>query len=120
MIYNPTLKELKIFAKEDDTDKREYKNDTFVCTEFTNTFVKNFAEKGYFSCITILTFENKNIGHAIVAINTSDYGLVYVEPQSYKIIYSLEVGDNYCKKVNWNCNFIIKKISNCFEIKVKS
>ena len=71
--------------------------------------MKNFTEKDHFSCITILTFENEKFGHIIIAVNTSDYGLVYVEPQSDKIIYSLEIGDDYCKKVNWNCNLIIKK-----------
>ena len=115
-LTNPSMEELEQFIYEDDTDKKEYKNKTFECTEFANTFVKNFAEKGYFSCVAYVLFENS--AHAIVAVNTTDYGLVYVEPQADKIIYDLNVNENYCEKLNWACNWKIEKISSCFEVKV--
>jgi predicted Holliday junction resolvase-like endonuclease len=53
-LTNPSMEELRRFIEEDNTDKLEYKNKTFTCLEFANTFVRNFASKGYFSCATYL------------------------------------------------------------------
>jgi len=117
-LVNPSLEELRRFIIEDDTNTFKWRNYTFTCTEFTNTFVKRFRERGYYSCPSYIEFSNENGAHMIVAVNTTDYGLVYVEPQSDVIIYNLNVGDNYCEKVDWNCKWIIGKISNCFEVKV--
>ncbi len=108
---NPTFEELVKFIKEDNTDKLEYSKD-FTCINFANTFVKRFREKGYYSCVVDIEFENT--AHAIVVVNTSDRGIVYIEPQNDKIIFDLKVGDNYCEKVGWYCNWVIKRIVDCF------
>ncbi len=78
-------------------------------------FISNFLEESFFSCATELEFDD-NTGHILVSINTSDKGLVFVEPQSDDILYDLEVGEDYCKRLNWNCESIIIGISNCFEV----
>jgi uncharacterized protein YoxC len=111
-IVNPPYSELVQFIVEDRTDAMAYTNNSFVCTDFANMFIANFKKKGYYSCFTELVFEEG--AHAIVAVNTTDRGLMYVEPQSDGIIMSLKVGENYCSKVDWDCYWEIKYIKSCF------
>jgi len=117
---NPTYEELVNFVKEDNTNELKYISEgyRFVCTDFANTFIKHFRERGYYSCEVdlYLVESGEEIGHTIVAVNTSDRGVVYIEPQNDKIIFSLNVGDNYCEKVGWNCYARIIKISDCFNV----
>jgi len=118
-LVNPTYEQLCDFVITDKTNNLEWE-ENFDCTEFSNHFIRNFAKEGFFSCTTEITFEDDG-GHIIVAVNTSDRGLFYVEPQSDRIILGdeLEVGENYCDIVNWRCDWedTIKKISSCFELK---
>ena len=113
-LKNPTLKILKEFIEKDDTDNYKYIKGKFTCINFANEFVKNFAKEGYYSCVTIIFFDHNNFSHALVAVNTRDVGLVYVEPQSDDILYDLKVGDDYCEKVRWNCSWKIERIVSCF------
>ena len=118
-LVNPTFHQLWYFVLRDDTDLLEWEED-FDCTEFSNHFIRNFAKEGFYSCTTEITFEDDG-GHIIVAVNTSDRGLFYVEPQSDRIIPGdkLRVGEDYCDIVNWRCDWedTIKKISSCFKLK---
>jgi hypothetical protein len=111
-IKTPTLQILKDFIKEDDTDKMKYIEGKFECADFSYRFMMNFLRKGYFSCVSYIAF--KDLAHAIVAVNTTDYGIVYVEPQKDIIIYDLKVGDDYCEKVDWNCHLPIERIIDCY------
>lgn len=119
-LVNPPYSELVQFIVEDRTDSESYieENNRFVCTDFTNMFIRNFAKKGYFSCLTVISFssEGKDMAHALVAVNTTDRGLVYVEPQHDGIIMNLKIGENYCSKFDWNCYWEIKNIKSCFNI----
>jgi hypothetical protein len=111
-LVNPSYSELVSFVAEDLTDTLVY-TDYFTCVDFSNTFVRNFRNKGYYSCVAYVEFEKG--AHDFVAVNTTDMGVLYVEPQNDAIIYSLKVGDNYCAKVGWDCNYVIKKLSSCFQ-----
>jgi hypothetical protein len=114
-LVNPSYSELIHFIAEDTTNTKTYVKGKFVCTDFSNTFIANFRNKGYYSCLAELDFEDK--AHAIVAVNTTDRGLVYVEPQTDQIIYKIDLGDNYCSLVGWDCYWKIEKISSCFEVR---
>ena len=120
-LLKPTYKQLKSFVLRDDTDLLEWEED-FDCTEFSNRFVDNFAKEGFFACTTELNLiiDGEEAGHIIVAVNTKDKGLYYVEPQSDFILPAddLQVGKNYCSIVDWDCNWEITKISSCFELKL--
>jgi len=109
----PSYKIVKQFMMKDDTDKLTWSDD-FDCSEFSRRFIANFRKQGYFACVTELDFNDS--AHDIVAINTSDKGIIFVEPQSDEIITQeeLQVGVNYCDLVNWYCDWRITKISNCF------
>ena len=116
-LINPTYRQLENFVLRDDTNLLEWSED-FDCTEFSYTFIKNFAKEGFYSCSAEIDFIDG--AHVIVAVNTTDKGLYYVEPQSDIIIpaYKLQVGKNYCSIGNWDCNWEITKISSCFELKI--
>ena len=120
-LLKPTYKQLKSFVLRDDTDLLEWEED-FDCTEFSNRFIDNFAKEGFFACTTELNLiiDGEEAGHIIVAANTKDKGLYYVEPQSDSVFPAdeLQVGKNYCSIVDWNCNWEITKISSCFELKL--
>ncbi len=116
-VVNPYFSELLEFIRKDPTESNEW-SEEYDCTEFSNTFVRNFEKEGYFSCVVELNLYDgiEEFGHMIVAVKTQDVGLVYVEPQSDDIIYgsNLRVGENYCDLVGWDCYWEITKISSCF------
>jgi len=118
-LINPTFKQLKRFIRTDKTDENEWKDD-YDCSEFSYEFVRNFAEEGYNSGTTELTLieDNEEFGHIIVAVNTTDKGFIFVEPQTDDIIKDINVNDDYCDLVNWDCRWIITKISSKFELKI--
>jgi len=120
ILYFPDYNQLNYFINLDDIDQYLYDDESFDCTEFSNLFVKRFADKGFFSCTAELNLlsNNKSFGHIIVAVYTLDKGLFYVEPQTDMIISDkdLILNTNYCNLVSWSCNWTIKKVSSCFGV----
>jgi hypothetical protein len=118
---NPTYAELLAFISSDTTDRNSFSN-SFDCTEFSNTFIKSFATKGYFACTTELNFATSDgifSGHILVAVQTSDNGLIYVEPQNdlWFPASELKLGDNYCSILGCDLKYDkISKISSCFSL----
>ena len=115
-ITYPTYNEVLNFIQEDDTDKIPFNetNYSFICTDYTNRFISNFRKKGFYACETILYFPNHQ-SHSIVAINTTDKGVIFIEPQNDQIIFNLRIGDNYCDYINQDCNWTILSIKHCFQ-----
>jgi len=116
MIYNPSLNLLENFLKLDNTSEYKYTSD-FRCSSFSSMLVNHLRNHHIFGCMTSVWFFDGK-GHSIVAVNTSDYGVVFVEPQSDKIIMNLTPGQNYCDRVGWVCkdkaDWKIEKIIDCF------
>ena len=113
--YSPTLSEVKEVIKNNKIENMEYDDEAFNCVEFSNNLVKAFQEAKIYSCVTELWFEEG--AHANVVVNTSDRGIIYIEPQDDKIIYNLEIGDDYCDKVDWNCeqeDWELTHIKHCY------
>ena len=111
--YTPTIIEVKKLIKNNKIENKEYDDETFNCVEFTNNLVRAFRNEKIYSCATELWFEEGG-AHAIVAIETEENGVIYIEPQDDTIIYSLKVGDDYCDKVNWDCDWEITHIKSCY------
>lgn len=107
-----TLEEILNFLTNDDTDKFNY-SENFTCVDFSNMLISKLRRKGVFSCIVYLEFDKG--AHAIVSVNTTDKGVIYIEPQTDQIIYQLKLGEDYCKITNMGCNWIIKYIKSCFD-----
>ena len=83
ILRDPTYKEVVTFLEQDKTDKNEYVDDTYgvyVCSHFARDVCNNAEEEGLRCAFVDLRYSDG--GHAIIAFDTIDEGLVYFEPQS--------------------------------------
>ena len=91
-IKDPTYKQMMDFIKEDKTDKRQYIKGEYVCENFAMD-VCNHAEEEGIRCAYV-TIHYPDGGHAIVAFNTIDKGLIYIESQSDELVEPV-IGEHY-------------------------
>ena len=96
-IKDPTYKEMLRFLEDDDTDEAEYITGEYECIEFT-TDLCNRAEEKDIRCAYVSVRFPGGRGHAIVAFNTIDKGLIYIEPQ-YDDLVEIEIGKPFRKCV---------------------
>lgn len=67
------------FLKADPTDRNQYVVGQYVCSNFAED-VHNHAEAVGIRCSIVgLNFADSNVGHALVAFNTTDKGLVFID-----------------------------------------
>jgi hypothetical protein len=112
---NPTHAEVVSLVRRNKIDEVPYNEDTFNCVEYSFGLFNAFLEEKIHSCVTWIIFDvDAEASHAIVAVNTSDKGVIYIEPQTDKIIYEMNLGDNYCDLVNWDCDWELTKIQSCY------
>ena len=95
-IKDPAYKQLMSFIKEDKTDKEQYIEDEYVCENFAMDVCNN-AEKEGIRCAYVIIHYPEG-GHTIVAFNTIDKGLIYIEPQSDELV-NPRIGKHYYKCV---------------------
>jgi len=93
-IQDPTYKQVTKFLKEDRIDKKNYKEGIYVCSHFARDVCNNAEAEGLRCAYVGLVFQEG--GHAIIAFNTIDEGLVYFEPQSDEIVTPV-IGKQYYK-----------------------
>ncbi len=96
-IKDPTYREMMSFLRADDTDKADYVKGEYECTEFATDLCNSVEEEGIRCAYVTLKFPGGN-GHAIVAFNTVDKGLIYIEPQ-YDDLVRVEIGKYFYKCV---------------------
>jgi hypothetical protein len=112
---NPTHTEVVSLVRRNKIDEVPYDDDNFNCVEYSFGLIKGFLEEKIHACITWIIFdEEAEASHAIVAVNTSDKGVIYIEPQEDKIIYNMDMKDNYCDLVNWDCDWELTEIKSCY------
>jgi len=112
--FRPTLKQVEKVIQKNKINEVIYDEDNFNCAEYSFGLIQAFRDEKIYSCIVWLVF-NDDTAHAIVAVETFDYGIIYIEPQDDNIItYGLDKNDNYCDVVNWDCDWKIEKIKSCF------
>ena len=109
-----TLSEVKEFIKNDPTDEYIYTDET-ACLDYAYTLVRHFIDHGIYACVVYILF--RDTAHTLVAVNTTQ-GVVYIEPQEDRIIYSLKIGEDYCKKLGWWCegDMRIRRVVDCFNV----
>ena len=94
VLRDPTYQEVKAFIAADTTNSNAYVNDTYVCEDFSKD-VKTHAMQHKFRCAYVsIRFYDGNGAHAIVAFNTTDRGIIYIEPQSDEEV-NLRAGYHY-------------------------
>lgn len=91
-LRDPSYGEMFRFLRLDKTDRTEYVEGEYECVNFASDFIKNAFERGYHCYFVYLDFQESS--HAIVAFNTTDHGLIYVEPQ-YDEIMKPKIGHVY-------------------------
>ena len=95
-VRNPTHDEVLEFIGEDETDEMEYIEGEFECLDFCMMFRNNAFKKGYISYMVWIDFEGQTFGHTIIGFNTTDMGMVYLDPQLDYFV-ELGVGVDYWK-----------------------
>ena len=79
-LKDPTYKQAIEFLREDKTDKNEFLEDMYVCSHFARDVCNSAEDKGFRSAYVGLIYPKG--GHAIIAFNTIDKGLIYFDPQT--------------------------------------
>lgn len=92
-LQNPTYQEMKTFLAQDPTNNNTYVEEQYVCVDFAAA-VKNDAVAKGIRCAVVDIFYPDGYGHTIVAFDTTDRGLIYVEPQFDQEV-RLVVGRSY-------------------------
>jgi len=76
---NPTWSQLMAFLSQDQTETHEYILNEYDCSQFSRDVHNNAEEKGIRAAVVHAWFRNEEVGHALNAFLTTDYGLVYVD-----------------------------------------
>jgi len=90
-LRDPTYDEAIAFINSDKTDENDYTQD-YVCYDFTADFDSNAFQVGYRCGFVYIEFTDS--AHSIACFNTTDSGLIYIEPQSDEIV-DIAVGQIY-------------------------
>ena len=77
-LHNPTFAEALEFLDDDRTNENEYIEGEYVCSHFAADVNNNAEELGIRCAMVDIRFPDS--GHAIVAFETVDEGLVYYDP----------------------------------------
>lgn len=79
-LKDPTHNEALDFIKSDKTNENEYVEDAYVCSHFSRDVCNNAEAKGLRCAFVEVRFPES--GHAIIAFDTIDKGLVYFDAQT--------------------------------------
>ena len=91
-LHNPTYKEVIDFLADDKTDSNPFIKGEYVCFDFAAE-LNNNAEAGGIRAAYV-RIRAREWGHAVVAFETVDRGLVFIEPQSDNNV-PLVIGEPY-------------------------
>ncbi len=81
--YRPvTWMELVSFISDDHTNWNEYVPGHYVCLDFAIDLVENAGKQNIKAWIVTVEFYNDELGHAFAAFETTDRGIVFIEPQA--------------------------------------
>ncbi|MEM2618825.1 MAG: hypothetical protein QXR87_04440 [Candidatus Hadarchaeales archaeon] len=89
---DPTYSEMLDFLGRDRTDDKPYIQGVYVCYHFAAEVGRNADREGLRSAFVIVRFPD--VTHALVAFNTTDRGLIFIEPQTDEEM-KVEVGKPY-------------------------
>ncbi len=98
VLRDPTYQEAVGFVASDLTDRRPYDRSS-ACVAFAEEFRSN-ANKAGLRCAYVVVYFPESYSHALNAFNTTDHGLVFVEPQSDEM-FSLVVGAPYWNRARY-------------------
>ena len=91
-LYNPTHKEMREFLARDKTDANPFVTGEYVCSDFVAELNHNAEANGIRAAY--IRIRGKKWGHALVAFDTVDRGLIFIEPQSDREV-ALVIGEPF-------------------------
>lgn len=80
VLRDPSYQEMKNFLAQDKTSEREYVEGKYVCVDFAAAVKANAAKEGIRCAYVVIEYRG-GTGHTIIAFDTTDQGLVFIEPQ---------------------------------------
>jgi len=92
---NPTWSQLIAFISQDQTEKHTYTLGVYDCSQFSRDVHNNAEAAGIRVAEIQVEFGNENVGHALNAFLTTDYGLVYVDCTETDTIARVKAGKEY-------------------------
>jgi len=101
-VRDPTYEEALEFVSSDKTDRNPYVEEEYTCVNFAGDF-KNNAFIAEYRC-GLVYIEFTDSAHAIVCFNTTDEGLIFVEPQDDELV-TLTVGQPYYDRTRYEITF---------------
>lgn len=101
-IRDPSYKEALQFISSDQTDENRYAEEEYTCVNFAADFKNNAFEAEYRCGFVYIEFLES--AHAIVCFNTTDRGLIYIEPQDDELV-TLNIGQPYFDRTKYQVIF---------------
>lgn len=89
---NPTFQEVRDFILKDPTNRNRFALNQYECRHFAIEVNNNAEANGLRCAFVLLCYDTGQ--HAVVAFDTVDRGLIYIEPQIDAAIHP-EVGGTY-------------------------
>ena len=89
---NPTWQQLRTFLRNDTTDDRNYSKYEYNCTDFAEKLHNRAEAAGIKVAFVVLSFIDRDVGHALNAFTTTDKGIVYVDCTGRTLIEELREG----------------------------
>lgn len=80
VLKNPTFQELKDFILKDPLSRKQFVLNEYECRHFATNVVNAAVTEGLMVGFVLLCFDQGQ--HGVVAFNTTDRGLIYIEPQT--------------------------------------
>ena len=83
-LSNPAYREMKEFLAGDETDSQPYIKGEYVCNDFAAQLDNNAEADGIRAAY--VRIRSENWWHAVVAFETLDRGIIFIEPQSDRVV----------------------------------
>lgn len=99
-LRDPAYQEVLQFVASDRTELNTYAEGSYACARFAADFKSNAVEAGY-NCGYVFVIFPDSKSHALNAFNTTDRGLVFIEPQSDAVM-TLKIGQPYWDRANFS------------------
>ncbi|MBA7685216.1 hypothetical protein ES703_93634 [subsurface metagenome] len=91
-LSDPTHKEMREFLARDKTDSKPYIKGEYGCNDFAAQLDNNAEADGIRAAY--VRIRSKNWWHAVVAFETVDRGIIFIEPQSDRVV-KLVIGEPF-------------------------
>jgi hypothetical protein len=97
-VRDPSFLEMIRFIAQDKTNEHPYVENSYVCWQFSADVINNAFKAGYRCGFVYITLAEGS--HSIVCFNTTDRGLLFVEPQDDSL-ETLQVGTHYFESTKY-------------------